>query len=127
MDLLITQNSVNEISGIAKRKTIDNFKSKVIAITAEPMIIKGALKASLINIATASWSWFTSFVKRVINEDVPIISISLWDNELMCENKSFLKSVPKPWEALAAEYWHTNAQNSPKNPRTSKAIPALIT
>lgn len=54
MDLLITQNSVNEISGIAKRKTIDNFKSKVIAITAEPMIIKGALKASLINIATAS-------------------------------------------------------------------------
>ena len=43
---------INDTIGVTIRKITDNFRSMVIAITAAPMIRKGALTASLINIFT---------------------------------------------------------------------------
>ncbi len=103
-------------NGITARKTRDSLRSIVIAITAAPITRKGARTTSLISIATALWTWFTSFVTLVIRDGVPNLSSSAWEREPMCLNRSFLTTVPTPCEALEARYWHTSAQQSPRAP-----------
>ncbi len=74
------------------------------AMTMLPSDMKGALITSLISIATASCKVLMSFVSLVVYPVVPISSSSLDERDMICLNRAFLTSVPKPWEAMEAEY-----------------------
>ena len=126
IDFPITKYKVSTIRGIDRKNISESFRFINIAIIAEPKIINGALTPSLIAIATATCSWFTSFIILVINDGVPILSISEWERLFIWRKSSFLSFVPKPWEALAAKYWQTRADPNPTIPRIIINIPILI-
>ena len=80
---LITRYSTSATSGPAIKKINDSRQSSITAITAAPITRNGARTTRRISIATASWSWLTSLVIRVISEGVPIWSISPWERLLI--------------------------------------------
>ena len=58
-----------EIRGAAMNITPDSFQSIVTAMTAAPMMRKGALTASLMNIFTPFCTVLVSLVRRLTSED----------------------------------------------------------
>ncbi|MNN99740.1 hypothetical protein D3C81_2194670 [compost metagenome] len=63
-------------TGVAASRISDSRKSRIIDMMIAPIQINGARTTSRISMATASCSWFTSFVIRLISEGVPKMSSS---------------------------------------------------
>ena len=87
--------------------------------TKEPITNTGALIAKRISIAIPVWTRVVSLVIKLIRLPRPKLSISFKLKELTFKKIRFLKSVPKPWEATLAKYWHTKVD---KKPNIQKAI-----
>ena len=102
--------SVSTIKGVAIRNTTDSFKSSSIAMITAPMARNGARTTRRMSMATASWSWLTSLMRRVLKEAVPNRSSSACDSLLIWAYSSRRTSVPYPWEAFAAKYWQTSVE-----------------
>ena len=115
----IIPNTTTESAGIVTTKVMADFTSMVNAIIIAPNTINGDLKNNLSTRLTPVCIWLISLVIRVSNVDVPIVSISVYDSEVMCLNNALLSPVPKPVAALAEKYWAVNEQVRPIIPRST--------
>ena len=93
--IIIAITNIN--TGIKIAKIKDILGSIYIDIINAPTHRNGALLTSLINIATANTTWFTSFVILLISVEFPNLSISEYENNDIFLNKPFLMSFPTLW------------------------------
>ncbi len=79
------------------------------------------------SMATATWSWLTSLVMRVMSDGVPKRSTSAKEKRLTTAKSSRRMSVPMPWLARDAIFWHTSVKPNPQKAKATRATAPRVT
>ena len=114
----ITPNTTIESAGMVTTNVMADFTSMVNDMIMAPNTMNGERRNSLSTMLTPVCTWFVSLVILVSSVDVPMLSISVYESDVICLNRSFRSAVPNPVAAFAEKYWAVIEHTRPIIPKS---------